>query len=100
MPVRLALRQGEAGAGAENPAGRAVRGRRTAGDHVSRSGSRQADILLFISREAARVRLEVECIEAELRDLGLAWQAATKPVHKIVDGEAAQPPAKALQNTN
>jgi hypothetical protein len=27
------------------------------------------------------VRLEVECIEAELRDLGAAWRARTKPVH-------------------
>ena len=27
------------------------------------------------------VRLEVECIEAELRDLGAAWRANTKPVH-------------------
>ena len=27
------------------------------------------------------VRLEVECIEAELRDLGAAWRARSKPVH-------------------
>ncbi|MEI9900166.1 MAG: DUF2948 family protein [Hyphomicrobium sp.] len=27
------------------------------------------------------VRLEVECIEAELRDLGAAWRAQSKPVH-------------------
>lgn len=29
------------------------------------------------------VRLEVECIEAELRDLGAAWRARTKPTHAI-----------------
>jgi hypothetical protein len=27
------------------------------------------------------VRLEVECIEAELRDLGAAWRTSTKPAH-------------------
>jgi hypothetical protein len=27
------------------------------------------------------VRLEVECIEAELRDLGAAWRTGTKPAH-------------------
>lgn len=33
----------------------------------------------------AAVRLEVECIEAELRDLGAAWGARTKPAHAIDD---------------
>lgn len=33
----------------------------------------------------AAVRLEVECIETELRDLGAAWGARTKPVHTIDD---------------
>lgn len=33
----------------------------------------------------AAVRLEVECIEAELRDLGAAWRTRTKPVHTIED---------------
>lgn len=45
------------------------------------------------------VRLEVECIEAELRDLGAAWRAAAKPVHRIAEGEIVQPPAKVLQNS-
>jgi len=45
------------------------------------------------------VRLEVECIEAELRDLGEAWRASTKPTHRVVDGEAAQTPSRVLQNT-
>lgn len=31
------------------------------------------------------VRLEVECIEAELRDLGAAWRTRTKPVHASDD---------------
>lgn len=45
------------------------------------------------------VRLEVECIEAELRDLGAAWRALTKPVHGVVDCDGAQTPARVLQNT-
>jgi len=46
------------------------------------------------------VRLEVECIEAALHDMGQAWQATAKPVHNIVEGECcAQPPAKVSQNT-
>jgi hypothetical protein len=31
------------------------------------------------------VQLEVECIEAELRDLGAAWRANSKPVHASDD---------------
>lgn len=31
------------------------------------------------------IRLEVECIEAELRDLGAAWQTRHKPVHAVDD---------------
>jgi DUF2948 family protein len=31
------------------------------------------------------VRLEVECIEAELRDLGAAWRATSKPAHASDD---------------
>ena len=28
------------------------------------------------------IRLEVECIEARLADLGGAWEASSRPVHK------------------
>jgi Protein of unknown function (DUF2948) len=45
------------------------------------------------------VRLEVECIEAELHDLGTAWRASAKPVHSVVDSEGAQAAARVLQNT-
>jgi hypothetical protein len=46
------------------------------------------------------VRLEVECIEAELRDLGSVWRTAVKPAHAIVVEEDATPSAAtALQNT-
>jgi len=33
----------------------------------------------------AAVRLDVECIEAELRDLGAAWRAQSKPTHAVDD---------------
>ena len=29
----------------------------------------------------AAVRLQVECVEAELRDLGAAWSTSVKPKH-------------------
>lgn len=31
------------------------------------------------------LRLEVECIEAQLQDLGLEWKTLAKPVHKTID---------------
>jgi hypothetical protein len=33
--------------------------------------------------EGAAIRLSVECIEAELRDLGPVWQAKSKPQHPL-----------------
>ena len=38
-------------------------------------------ITLLFSASAA-IRLEVECIEAELRDLGPSWRARSRPEHK------------------
>ncbi len=38
------------------------------------------------------VRLEVECIEAELRDLGAAWRTAVKPKHDVAAGDEIAPP--------
>jgi len=40
------------------------------------------DILLMFSGNA-KVKLEVECIEALLRDLGAAWETTRLPVHDI-----------------
>ena len=37
------------------------------------------------------IRLDVECIEAELRDLGAVWSVTGRPDH---DGEAAKSPAR------
>jgi hypothetical protein len=36
------------------------------------------------------LRLEVECLEAEVVDLGPVWEAAHCPDHKTIDGEVAQ----------
>jgi hypothetical protein len=41
-------------------------------------------ITLLFAGDAA-VRFEVDCIEAELRDLGAVWRARTKPEHDLDD---------------
>jgi len=40
------------------------------------------EVLLIFSGDAA-IRLNVECIEAELRDLSAAWHARSKPHHDL-----------------
>jgi len=42
------------------------------------------DVLLIFAGDAA-IRLTVECIEAELRDLSAAWRARSKPEHQTED---------------
>jgi len=42
------------------------------------------EIMLIFAGDAA-VRLNVECIEAELRDLSAAWRARSKPKHDTGD---------------
>jgi hypothetical protein len=42
----------------------------------------------------AALRLEVECLEAELCDLGPAWRTERCPVHTVVDVEANEESAK------
>jgi len=37
------------------------------------------------------LRLEVECLEAELADLGPSWGAGRCPAHSVIDGETAKP---------
>ena len=46
------------------------------------------------------VRLEVECIEAELRDLGVAWKTAVMPQHSVADVDVAPAPAPVAQDLN
>jgi hypothetical protein len=38
--------------------------------------------------DGGAIRLNVECIEAELRDLGPAWEAKSKPRHPDEDAQA------------
>ncbi len=45
------------------------------------------------------VRLEVECIEAELRDLGTAWRATMKPEHMTAEADSVPAAPKIFQNT-
>ena len=45
----------------------------------------------------AALRLEVECLEAELADLGPAWAAECCPAH--IDGEAVQGPETGAKTT-
>jgi len=40
----------------------------------------EGDIILHFSEDRA-IRLHVECIEAELKDLGPIWQATSRPQH-------------------
>jgi Protein of unknown function (DUF2948) len=42
--------------------------------------SPEGDVLLLFA-DGAAIRLRVECIEAELTDLGPTWQARSKPQH-------------------
>ena len=46
------------------------------------------------------VRLEVECIEGELRDLGVAWKTAVMPQHSVADVDVAPAPAPVAQDSN
>lgn len=43
-------------------------------------GAPDGYVMLIFAGDAA-LRLHVECIEAELRDLGAAWQTARRPQH-------------------
>ena len=44
-------------------------------------------VVLLEFSGGATLRLEVECLEAELADLGSTWTAAHCPAHADVDGE-------------
>ncbi|MDJ1157961.1 DUF2948 family protein [Chelatococcus sp. SYSU_G07232] len=41
--------------------------------------------LTLVFSGGAAVRLDVECIEAQLKDLGPAWEAAGRPAHPSTD---------------
>lgn len=51
------------------------------------------EVLLIFAGDAA-IRLSVECIEAELRDLSAAWRARSKPRHQIGEVQPGSEPAE------
>lgn len=44
----------------------------------------EGDVMLTFSGGAA-IRLRVECLEAEMKDLGAVWSAANTPAHKDIE---------------
>jgi Protein of unknown function (DUF2948) len=51
-----------------------------------------AGVVTLTFSGGAELRLEVECLEAELADLGPSWTAAACPVHAVLeDGAPAEP---------
>jgi len=49
-------------------------------------------VVTLIFSGGAALRLDVECLEAELADLGPSWSAAACPSHAVVDGESPAKP--------
>lgn len=45
-----------------------------------------AGVVEFIFSAGHAIRLEVECLEAEIRDLGPRWRARSAPNHRLDDG--------------
>jgi len=48
-------------------------------------------VVTIVFSGGATLRLEVECLEAELADLGPSWTTAACPTHKVADGGATDP---------
>jgi hypothetical protein len=53
-------------------------------------GEAPGGAVLLIFSAGAAIRLDVECIDAQMRDLGPRWEAHAKPGHEIDD----KPPAR------
>jgi hypothetical protein len=49
-------------------------------------------VVTLIFSGGAALRLDVECLEAELADLGPSWSAASCPTHAVIDGETSVNP--------
>ncbi|MCO5063397.1 MAG: DUF2948 family protein [Rhizobiaceae bacterium] len=47
------------------------------------AGSEPSGEIVLLFAGGSIIRAEVECIEARLTDLGGAWQASSRPVHKV-----------------
>ena len=53
-----------------------------------------AGVIEFQFAAGAAIRLDVECIELELKDLGAVWSTTLKPDHTGADSDAADPAPK------
>lgn len=49
-----------------------------------------AGVVTITFSGGATLRLEVECLEAELADLGPSWPTVACPIHNVTDDEAAE----------
>ena len=52
-------------------------------------GEAPAGHITLVLAGGGAIRLAVECIEAELRDLGPSWRTVNKPEHGQANSEAA-----------
>ena len=48
------------------------------------TGDAPAGSVTLLFSDGAAIRLEVECLEAAMKDLGPEWKAATAPAHQIM----------------
>jgi hypothetical protein len=48
-------------------------------------------VVTIVFSGGATLRLEVECLEAELADLGPSWTTAACPTHEVADSGATDP---------
>jgi hypothetical protein len=49
--------------------------------------SAPSGVVILTFSGGGEIRLDVECLEAELADLGPAWSAGACPAHAVVDGD-------------
>lgn len=57
-------------------------------------GDAPAGEVKLVFAGGAEIRLEVECIEAQLADIGGVWQTGTKPAHGLESGDAPAPASR------
>ena len=56
--------------------------------HAGHDGEAPAGTIELVFSGGAAIRLEVECVDAQMRDLGPRWAAAHRPGHAIDDAPA------------
>ena len=58
-------------------------------------GAAPSGTVTLVFAGGGAVALEVECVEAQMRDLGAAWRASGRPAHDLAGDGPAGPPAGA-----